>query len=78
MIGSDLDGADPESRVVSSLRPHRTLLSRKGHWKITQSMQLPERSEGAAPASSEYRHPDSGTFRIRLRSPSTTRPWRSR
>ena len=31
MIGSDLEGADLESRVVSSLRPHRTLLSRKGH-----------------------------------------------
>jgi len=63
MIGSDLDGADPESRVVSSLRPYQ---------------QLPEQSEGAAPVSSEFRHPDSGTFRIRLRSPSTKRPWRSR
>ena len=28
MIGADLEGADLESRVVSSLRPHRTLLSR--------------------------------------------------
>jgi hypothetical protein len=105
MIGADLEGADLESRVVSSLRPHRTLLSRTfawtlrsdsttspsqatsgpsghkqgndndpryrrdatiassaavrsgthgGHWKITQYMyqQLPEQSEGAAPASS--------------------------
>ena len=75
MIGSDLEGADPESRVatwaagassddaaaVRCLRPHRTL-----HWTITQHMypQLPERSEGAAPASSE------SATRIRARSAS--------
>jgi hypothetical protein len=117
MIGADLEGADLESRVVSSLRPHRTLLSRTfawtyvpiprhhhhrrprgsqgnkpgndhdpryrgdatsassaavrsgtygGHWKITQYMcqQLPEQSEGAAPASS------GSATRIRARSAS--------
>jgi hypothetical protein len=105
MIGVDLEGAHLESRVVSSLRPHRTLLrehspglyvpiprhhrhrrtwGRQGNkpgndhdpryrrdatsaspaavrsgthgglWKITQYIyqQLPEQSEGAAPASS--------------------------
>lgn len=117
MIGSDPEGADLESRVVSSLRPHRTLLrehspglyvpiprhhrhrrppgrqgnkpgndndpryrrdatsvspaavrsgTHGGHWKITQYMyqQLPEQSEGAAPASS------GSATRIRARSAS--------
>ena len=35
MIGADLEGAHLESRVVSSLRPHRTLLSRTFAWTFS-------------------------------------------
>ena len=47
-------GADLESRVVSSLRPHKTLLSRTFTWTLRSDSTTspPEQSEGAAPASS--------------------------
>jgi hypothetical protein len=46
-----------------------------GRSRSTCTSRCGSSQEGAAPASS---HPDSGTFRIRLRSPSTTRRRRSR
>jgi len=56
--------------------------TRGGHCKITQSMyqQMPEQSGGGCSVIWRVRHPDSGTFRIRirLRSPSTTQRRRSR
>jgi hypothetical protein len=44
MIGPDLEGADPESRVAGAVRQ----CTHGGHWKITQYMhqQMPEQSGG--------------------------------
>jgi hypothetical protein len=51
MIGSDLEGADLESRVASwaaSATSDDAAATHGGHWKITQYMyqQLPEQSRG--------------------------------
>jgi hypothetical protein len=75
MIGSGLEATGLESRVTSwAASAIRT--RRGGRWKITQSMyrQMPEQSGGGCSGICRVRYPGSGTFRIRLGSPRTTRP----
>lgn len=77
MIGPDLEGPgddhDPHHRRdATSASPAAVRSSTQGgHWKITQYMgqQLPEQSGGGCSDIQRVRRPDSGTFRIRLRSP---------
>jgi hypothetical protein len=71
------DDHDPRyRRNATSASPAAARSGRHGgHWKITQYMyqQMPEQSEGAAPASSDSATRIRARSRIRLRSPSTTR-----
>jgi hypothetical protein len=76
MIGSDLEGADLESRVVSSLRPHSTLLSGTFAWTLRSDsttspskatsgqsgQQAGERSRSALPARRNQRVSGSCSF----------------
>jgi hypothetical protein len=74
MTGSDLEGTGLESRVTSRAAS-AIRARRRGRWKITQSMnrQMPEQSGGGCSGIWQVRHPGSGTFRIRLGPPRTTR-----
>ena len=62
---------DATSASAAAARPG----THRGHWKITQYMyrQVSERPGGGCSGIQRVRQPDSGTFRIRWRSPGTTR-----
>ena len=76
MIGSDLEGAGLESRAGSATSDDAAAV--RAVIGADMYQQMPEQSGGGCSGILRVRYPDMGTFRIRLRSPSTARRRRLR
>ena len=76
MIGSDLEGAGLESRAGSATSDDAAAV--RAVIGADMYQQMPEQSGGGCSGILRVRYPDSGTFRIGLRSPSATRRRRLR
>ena len=76
MIGSDLEDIGLETRADSASSDDAPAV--RAAIGADMYQQMPEQSGGGCSGILRVRYPDLGTFRIRLRSPSTTRRRRLR
>ncbi len=63
MIGADLEGAYLESRVVSSLRPHKTLLSRTFSWTLRSDSTTSPSQATSGPSGQQARNDNDPRYR---------------